>query len=69
VAVSAAVGPARVAASVQYIQLVFGIVASSVLFGGRLGLMFAAGVVLILSGLALAVANKRAAPEKAVPHE
>lgn len=51
--------PARVAASVQYVQPVFGIGAASVFFGDRLGLMFAAGVVLILGGLALAVANKR----------
>ncbi|WP_221939275.1 DMT family transporter [Mycobacterium sp. KBS0706] len=61
--------PARVAASVQYLQPVFGIAAASVLFGDQLGLMFAAGVVLILGGLALAVANKRPAPEAAVPHE
>ncbi|KUM27834.1 hypothetical protein AU467_15445 [Mesorhizobium loti] len=61
--------PARIAASVQYIQPVFGIAAASVLFGDQVGLMFAAGVVLILGGLALAVANKRPAPEAAVPHE
>ncbi|MBS3647704.1 DMT family transporter [Pseudaminobacter sp. 19-2017] len=61
--------PARVAASVQYLQPVFGIAAASVLFGDQLGLMFAVGVVLILGGLALAVANKRPAPEQAVPHE
>lgn len=61
--------PARVAASVQYLQPVFGIAAASVLFGDRLGPMFAAGVVLILGGLALAVANERPAPEAAVPHE
>jgi drug/metabolite transporter (DMT)-like permease len=58
--------PARVAASVQYLQPVFGIAAASALFGDRLGLMFAAGVVLILGGLALAVANKRPAPEERV---
>lgn len=61
--------PARVAASVQYLQPVFGIAAASAMFGDQIGLMFAAGVVLILSGLALAVANKRPAPEQAVPHE
>lgn len=61
--------PARVAASVQYLQPVFGIAAASAIFGDQLGLMFAAGVVLILGGLALAVANKRPAPEEAVPHE
>lgn len=61
--------PARVAASVQYLQPVFGIAAAAFLFGDQLGLMFVAGVVLILGGLALAVANKRPAPEEAVPHE
>lgn len=61
--------PARVAASVQYLQPVFGIAAAAVLFGDHLGLMFAAGVVLILGGLALAVANNRSAPEEAVPHD
>lgn len=61
--------PARVAASVQYLQPVFGIAAASAMFGDQLGLMFVAGVVLILGGLALAVANKRPMPEEAVPHE
>ena len=61
--------PARVAASVQYLQPVFGIAAASLLFGDHLGVMFAAGVVLILGGLALAVANKRPAPEVAVAHD
>lgn len=60
--------PARVAASVQYLQPVFGIAASAALFGDKLGLLFGAGVVLILAGLALAVAN-RPAPKEAVPHE
>lgn len=54
--------PARVAASVQYLQPVFGIAASAALFGDKLGLMFVAGVVLILAGLALAVANRRSVP-------
>lgn len=61
--------PARVAASVQYLQPVFGIAAASAIFGDQLGPMFAAGVILILGGLALAVANKRPTPEEAVPHE
>lgn len=59
--------PARVAASVQYLQPVFGIAAASALFGDRLGLMFAVGVILILSSLSLAVANKRPAPQEGVP--
>lgn len=61
--------PARVAASVQYLQPVFSIGAAAVMFGDQLGLMFALGVALILGGLALAVANKRPAPEQAIPHE
>jgi drug/metabolite transporter (DMT)-like permease len=60
--------PARVAASVQYLQPVFGIAASSVVFGERLGSLFAAGVGLILGGLALAAADRRI-PEQVVPHE
>jgi len=60
--------PARVAASVQYLQPVFGIAASAALFGDRLGPLFAAGVILVLGGLALAVANRQI-PEQAVPHE
>jgi drug/metabolite transporter (DMT)-like permease len=56
--------PARVAASVQYLQPVFGIAAAALLFGDQLGLMFAVGVVLILGGLALAVANKWSAPSR-----
>lgn len=58
--------PARIAASVQYIQPVFGIAAASMLFGDKLGALFGAGVVLILGGLALAVANRRM-PEEAPP--
>ncbi|MGA0598058.1 DMT family transporter [Enterovirga sp. CN4-39] len=60
--------PARVAASVQYLQPVVGILAASLMFGDRLGLFFALGVLLILGGLGLAVATRQA-PEMAVPHE
>lgn len=52
--------PARVAASVQYLQPVFGITVSAFLFGDRLGLPFGAGVVLVLAGLGLAASGKRA---------
>ncbi len=61
--------PARVAASVQYLQPVFGIAAAAILFGDPLGLVFAIGVVLILGGLGLAVANRRPSPEAAIAHE
>lgn len=60
--------PARVAASVQYLQPVVGIAAASMMFGERLGPLFALGVILILGGLGLAGATGRA-PEEAVPHE
>jgi len=59
--------PVRVAASVQYLQPVIGIGAASVMFGDRLGPLFAAGVALILGGLALAAANRRE-PAEAVTH-
>jgi drug/metabolite transporter (DMT)-like permease len=58
--------PARVAASVQYLQPVVGIAAASAMFGEQLGLLFALGVILILIGLALAVATRHP-PEEATP--
>ena len=60
--------PARIAASVQYLQPVVGIAAAAVLFDDRLGPLFAAGVLLILAGLALAAATQRL-PEEVVAHE
>ncbi|MBY6265737.1 DMT family transporter [Azospirillum sp. 412522] len=51
--------PAPVAASVQYLQPVFGIAASAIMFGDRIGIQFMAGVVLILAGLATAVRAQR----------
>jgi drug/metabolite transporter (DMT)-like permease len=57
--------PARVAASVQYLQPVFGISASALLFGDELGLLFAAGVTLVLAGLALAALGRRASSSAA----
>jgi EamA-like transporter family. len=51
---------ARVAASVQYLQPLVGIAAAAVLFGDRLGLAFAVGVLLVLAGLALTLAPARA---------
>lgn len=52
--------PARIAASVQYLQPVFGIAASAALFGDALGVLFGVGVVVILGGLALTSVNDRA---------
>lgn len=51
--------PARVAAGVQYLQAVFGIAAAALIFGDPLGMLFGAGVVLILAGLVLAAVNTR----------
>lgn len=61
--------PARVAASVQYLQPVFGITTAAFMFGDQLGPLFVAGVVVILLGLALAVSNRRAIPKEVVTHE
>lgn len=61
--------PARVAASVQYLQPVFGIAASAALFGDKLGVLFAVGVALIFGGLALAAANKRPIPKHTMARE
>lgn len=51
--------PAGIAAGVQYLQPVFGIVAASLMFGDKLGMAFATGAGLILIGLALAVVEQR----------
>jgi len=53
--------PARIAASVQFLQPVFGIAASAVMFGDRMGPLFVAGVVLVLIGVNLSVVTRRAA--------
>ncbi len=50
--------PARIAASVQYLQPVVGIAASSAMFGDRLGALFFCGVLLVLGGLALSMTTR-----------
>lgn len=50
--------PARVAASVQYLQLIFGIAAASVLRGDPLGLAFALGSLLVRVGLAITMSPR-----------
>jgi drug/metabolite transporter (DMT)-like permease len=50
---SVAVVPARVAASVQYLQPVAGVMTASAMFGYRIGASFAVGVALVLAGLTL----------------
>ncbi|MCX8570737.1 DMT family transporter [Aminobacter sp. MET-1] len=52
--------PAPIAASVQYLQPVFGIAASAWMFGDRIGTQFIIGVGLILSGVALAIRSRPA---------
>ena len=51
--------PAGIAGSVQYLQPVVGIAAAALMFGDRLGLMFAVGSGLIMVGLVLAVTGGR----------
>lgn len=53
--------PARVAASVQFLQPVFGIGASAAMFDDRMGPLFTAGVVLVLIGVGLSIVTRRAA--------
>lgn len=53
--------PARIAASVQYLQPVVGIAAAAAMFGDPLGPSFVAGVALVLGGLVLTVASRRKA--------
>ncbi len=61
--------PAPVAASVQYLQPVFGISVSALMFGDALGPLFAAGVALIFGGLALAMSRRRKVEDAAIaPH-
>ncbi len=47
--------PAGIAASVQFLQPVFGIVASALIFGDSIGPLFIMGVALILAGLAMTI--------------
>ena len=51
--------PTRVAASVQFLQPVFGIAASAAMFGDRMGPLFVAGGVLVLIGIGLSIATRR----------
>jgi O-acetylserine/cysteine efflux transporter len=46
--------PARIAASTQYLQPLIGVAASALLFGDRIGPIFALGTALVLAGIALA---------------
>lgn len=51
--------PARTAASVQYLQPVFGVIASALMFGDTMGWYFVVGVALVLIGLALTIFTSR----------
>ncbi|MCW1842204.1 DMT family transporter [Prosthecomicrobium hirschii] len=51
--------PASVAASVQFLQPVFGIGASTALFGDSMAPLFIVGVVLVLSGVGLSMVKGR----------
>lgn len=49
---------ARVAASVQYLQPLFGIAAAAVLLGDRLGVAFVVGSLLVLTGLGITLSRR-----------
>ncbi len=51
--------PARVAASIQYLQPIIGVGAAALMFGDDLGPLFIAGVACVLAGLTLTVTNAR----------
>ncbi|KQK30955.1 hypothetical protein ARD30_11800 [Bosea thiooxidans] len=51
--------PARIAASIQYLQPIIGVAAAALMFGDDLGPLFLAGVALVLAGLTLTVTNRR----------
>lgn len=51
--------PARIAASVQFLQPVFGITASATMFGDRMGPLFVTGSVLVLIGVGISLTNRR----------
>jgi drug/metabolite transporter (DMT)-like permease len=51
--------PARIAASIQYLQPIVGVAAAAVMFGDALGPLFLIGVALVLIGLTLTVATGR----------
>nr|WP_272904536.1 DMT family transporter [Paraburkholderia tropica] len=53
--------PARVAASVQYLQPLVGIVAASAMFGDTLGASFIGGALLVLAGLVLTMSTRKTA--------
>jgi drug/metabolite transporter (DMT)-like permease len=48
-----------VAASVQFLQPVFGIAASAAMFGDRMGPLFVAGVALVLLGVGTSITTRR----------
>ncbi|WP_089174778.1 DMT family transporter [Bosea sp. AS-1] len=51
--------PARIAASIQYLQPIIGVATAAVMFGDELGPLFIAGVLLVLAGLTLTVTTRR----------
>jgi len=55
--------PAGIAASVQYLQPVIGVAASSAMFGDGMGALFATGAILVLGGLALTMTSRSRADQ------
>ncbi|MGE5203405.1 MAG: DMT family transporter [Acidobacteriota bacterium] len=61
--------PARVAASLQYLQPLVGVAASALLFAEPLGLWFALGTILVLAGIALSTLPARRARDSSFRSE
>lgn len=59
--------PARVAASIQYLQPIIGVGAAALMFGDELGPLFIAGVGCVLLELALTVTNARKPEQGQIP--
>jgi drug/metabolite transporter (DMT)-like permease len=57
--------PAPVAASVQFLQPVVGVAASAAIFGDRMGVLFLAGVALVLAGLGLSTVSRKTVKQPA----
>jgi O-acetylserine/cysteine efflux transporter len=51
--------PARIAASVQFLQPIVGVAASAAIFGDKMGTLVIAGVILVLAGVALTSKSRR----------
>jgi drug/metabolite transporter (DMT)-like permease len=51
--------PARIAASVQFLQPIVGVAASAAIFGDKMGTLVIVGVILVFAGVALTTRTRR----------